>query len=88
MRPHEHLAWNRPLDVHTGLADLRIPDHRAGGLRVVPEAFWEEANSCFPHRSTGSKVLGPGPEPGVSVKTGVLSAVLRGIDGPPKLPYG
>lgn len=26
VRPHEALAWNRPLDVHTGLADPMIPN--------------------------------------------------------------
>lgn len=26
VRPHEHLSWNRPLDVHTGLADPRVPN--------------------------------------------------------------
>lgn len=26
VRPHEALAWNRPLDVHTGLADPLIPN--------------------------------------------------------------
>jgi putative transposase len=26
VRPHEALAWNRPLDVHTGLADQRVPN--------------------------------------------------------------
>jgi hypothetical protein len=25
IRPHEHLAWNRPLHVHLGLADPTIP---------------------------------------------------------------
>ncbi len=26
VRPHEALAWNRPLDVHVGLADPLIPN--------------------------------------------------------------
>ncbi len=26
IRPHEHLAWNRPRDVHLGYADPRIPN--------------------------------------------------------------
>ncbi len=26
VRPHEHLSWNRPLDVHTGLADPLVPN--------------------------------------------------------------
>jgi hypothetical protein len=25
VRPHEALSWNRPLDVHRGLADPAIP---------------------------------------------------------------
>jgi len=25
VRPHEHLSWNRPANVHTGRADLAIP---------------------------------------------------------------
>jgi transposase InsO family protein len=30
VRPHEALAWNRPLDVHQGLADPATPTfHRA-----------------------------------------------------------
>ena len=26
VHPHEHLAWNRPPDVHTGLPDPLVPD--------------------------------------------------------------
>ena len=26
VRPHEAIAWNRPLDVHLGLADPTIPN--------------------------------------------------------------
>jgi putative transposase len=29
VRPHEHLAWNRPLEVHQGLADPTIPNFPA-----------------------------------------------------------
>jgi transposase InsO family protein len=29
VRPHEALAWNRPLDVHLGLADPLIPNFPA-----------------------------------------------------------
>ena len=26
VRPHEHLAWNRPVEVHLGLADPLVPN--------------------------------------------------------------
>jgi transposase InsO family protein len=26
VRPHEALAWNRPVEVHLGLADPRVPN--------------------------------------------------------------
>ena len=29
IRPHEALAWNRPADVHTGVADPTVPTFEA-----------------------------------------------------------
>jgi putative transposase len=36
VRPHEALSWNRPHDVHVGLADPRVP--QLSRARVLPTA--------------------------------------------------
>jgi putative transposase len=51
IRPHEALAWNRPIDVHLGLADPTIPTF--------------ESENFLPTSRRGTSALNPGePQPG------------------------